>query len=156
MVAVRSAGYGRVNSDEEARPMKRSPKTYLALASATLAVAAAGASAATMHPELGAHLAGMGEHGVVNLQLTASSGKICWTFDVPSSTAATSAAIRVGANGATLLELGMHYTKSGCETESKMTLEHLEANPATYSVWVNTKAHPGDLRGALFAGMAHM
>ena len=136
--------------------MKRSPRTYLALASATLAFATAGASAATMHPELGAHLAGMGQHGVVNLQLTSSSGKICWTFDVPSSMAVTSAAIHVGANGATLLELGMHYTKSGCETESKMTLEHLEAKPATYSVWINTKAHRGDLRGALFAGMAHM
>ena len=63
--------------------MKRSPKTYLALAGATLAFTAAGASAATMHPELGAHLAGMGEHGVVNLQLTSGSGKLCWTFDVP-------------------------------------------------------------------------
>ena len=135
--------------------MKRSPTKHLALASAVVALAAAGASAATMHPELGAHLAGMGDHGVVNLQLTASSGKVCWTFDVPASVGATSAAIHVG-NGATLLELGMHYTKSGCETESKMTLEHLEAKPATYSVWVNTKAHTGDLRGALFAGMAHM
>ena len=37
-----------------------------------------------------------------------------------------------------------------------MTLEHLESTPATYSVWVDTKGHPGDLRGKLFAGMAHM
>ena len=132
------------------------PTTYLAVAGATLACAAAGASAATMHPELGAHLAGMGDHGVVNLQLTSSSGKICWTFGVPAGLGATSAAIHVGANGATLLELGMRYTKSGCEAESKMTLEHLETKPASYSVWVNTKAHQGDLRGALFAGMAHM
>ena len=135
--------------------MKRRPITSLAVAGATLALAAAGASAATMRPELGAHLAGMGDHGVVNLQLTASSGKICWTFTVPASVGATSAAIHVGSKGATLLELGMHYARSGCETESKMTLEHLEAKPAAYTVWVNTKAHQGDLRGALFAGMAH-
>ena len=136
--------------------MKRRPTTCLAVAGAALACSAAGASAATMHPELGARLAGMGDHGVVNLQLTSSSGKICWTFSVPASLGATSAAIHVGNRGATLLELGMHYAKSGCATESKMTLEHLEAKPATYSVWVNTKAHQGDLRGALFAGMAHM
>jgi len=136
--------------------MKRRPTTYLAVAGATLALVAAGASAASMHPELGAHLSGMGNHGVVNLQLTASSGKLCWTFTVPASVGATSATIHVGSAGATLLELGMHYTKAGCETESKMTLEHLEAKPAGYSVWVNTKAHQGDLRGALFAGMAHM
>jgi hypothetical protein len=126
------------------------------IAAATLAVASTGAVAATMHPELGSHLSGMGDHGVVNLQVTASSSKLCWTFDVPSTLGATLASIHVGKTGAMLLELGMHYTKSGCTTESKMTLEHLEASPATYWVWVNTKAHPGELRGALFAGMAHM
>ena len=48
------------------------------------------------------------------------------------------------------------YTKKGCTTAGEMTLEHLESTPAKYSVWINTKAHPGDLRGTLFAGMAHM
>jgi hypothetical protein len=37
-----------------------------------------------------------------------------------------------------------------------MTLEHLDAKPGAYSVWVNTKAHPGDLRGTLSAGTAAM
>jgi hypothetical protein len=143
-------------SNEEARPMTRRPLTMIAAtAGATLALAA-GASGSMMHPELGAHLSGMGEHGVVNLQLTAGSGKVCWTFDLPKKLDATVAAIHTGAAGATLLELGMHFTAKGCETESKMTLEHLEAKPASYSVWVNTKAHMGELRGALFAGMAHM
>ena len=50
----------------------------------------------------------------------------------------------------------MHYTKSGCASEAAMTLQHLETKPASYSVWVDTKAHPGELRGTLFAGMAHM
>ena len=82
-----------------------------------------------MHPELGAHLSGMGDHGVVNLQLTSSSGKLCWTFDVPDVMGATLATIHTGQTGATLLELGMHYTKTGCEKESAMTLEHLETKP---------------------------
>ena len=37
-----------------------------------------------------------------------------------------------------------------------MPLSHLEAKPAAYSVWVDTKGHPGELRGKLFAGMAKM
>jgi hypothetical protein len=135
--------------------MTRRPLTILAAAGATLALAAA-ADGAMMHPELGARLSGMGEHGIVNLQLTATTGKVCWTFDLPGSLGATGATIHTGASGPTLLELGMHYAKKGCETESKMTLEHLEAKPGAYSVWVNTKAHMGELRGALFAGMAHM
>jgi hypothetical protein len=32
----------------------------------------------------------------------------------------------------------------------------IESAPAKYRVWVDTKAHTGDLRGALFVGMAHM
>ena len=135
--------------------MKRRTTAVIASAGAALAIAA-GASASMMHPELGARLSGMGDHGVVNLQLTAKSGKLCWTFDVPGSIGATLASIHVGRSGPMLLELGMHYTKSGCAKESAMTLEHLEAKPSSYWVWVDTKAHRGELRGSLFAGMAHM
>ena len=60
------------------------------------------------------------------------------------------------ANGTILARLGTRYTKKGCTTASEMTLEHLESTPGKYSVWINTKGHPGDLRGTLFAGMAHM
>jgi hypothetical protein len=136
--------------------MKRSVMTVIAATGATLAFAVAGAAASTMHPELGARLSGMGDHGIVNLQVNSPKGKLCWTFDVPASMGATGASIHVGKTGAKLLELGMHYAKSGCENESAMTLEHLDAKPASYWVWVDTKAHPGELRGALFPGMAHM
>ena len=132
------------------------PTTVAAVAGATLTFAVAGTSASTMHSSLGARLSGMGEHGIVNLQATASSGKLCWTFDVPTLKGATRATIHTGPNGTVLLELGMHYTKTGCAKESMMTLEHLESKPGAYSVWVDTKAHPGEVRGTLFAGAAHM
>jgi uncharacterized protein (DUF2141 family) len=136
--------------------MQRRTTTAAALAAATLALAAAGASAATMNSKLGARLSGMGEHGTVNLQVTASSGKLCWTFDIPTVKGPTRATIQTGQSGATLIELGMDYTKTGCAKESAMTLEHLESKPGAYSVWVDTKAHPGQVRGTLFAGMANM
>ena len=61
-------------------------RTIGTIAAAALAAAALSATAAagTMHPELGARLAGMGEHGIVNLTSHATSGKLCWTFDVPT------------------------------------------------------------------------
>lgn len=134
--------------------MQWRPITVAALASASLALAAAGASATAMNTEFGAHLSGMGEHGTVNLHV--ASGKLCWAFDIPTVKGPTRATIHTGASGPVLVELGMHYTKSGCETESMMTLEHLEAKPAAYSVWVDTKAHPGEVRGTLLSGMVSM
>ena len=136
--------------------MKWRPATVATVAGTTLALAAAGAWASTMRSSLGARLSGMGEHGIVNLKATASSGKLCWTFDVPTVKGVTRATIHTGQSGTMLLELGTHYTKTGCAKESMMTLEHLEAKPRAYSVWVDTKAHPGEVRGALFAGTAHM
>ena len=97
----------------------------------------------------------MGEHGIVNLNVNAKGKKLCWTFDVPTK-GITGAAIHTRANGTILVWLGTTYTKKGCTTASEMTLEHLESAPGKYSVWINTKGHPGDLRGTLFAGMAHM
>ena len=134
--------------------MQWRPITVAALAGATLALAATGASATTMHTEFGAHLSGMGEHGTVNLHV--ASGKLCWAFDIPTVKGPTRATIHAGASGPVLLELGMHYTKSGCAQESMMTLEHLEAKPGAYSVWVDTKAHPGEVRGTLLSGMVSM
>lgn len=112
------------------------------------------AAAAAMHPHLGARLAGMGEHGVVNLTLDSASGRICWAFRVPA-TGITGASVR-DAHGMKVAELGMHYTAKGCDAAPKRALMLLEAKPGAYRVWVDTKGHPGDLRGALFAGMAHM
>jgi hypothetical protein len=127
----------------------------LATLGATLALSAGFASASMMHSHLGANLSGMGDHGSVNLTLNSSSGKVCWTFDLPMVSHITLTAVHTGSNGPVLIEFGMHYTKTGCEHVSAMTLQHLETHPTSYWVWVNTSGHPGDLRGHLHAGMAH-
>jgi hypothetical protein len=111
--------------------------------------------AAEMHPELGARVSGMGEHGIVNLQVKTKQGKLCWVFDLPT-TKATAASIHVGSKGVVLVKLGKTYTRNGCVKATGMTLDHLSTTPGKYWVWVNTKGHPGELRGKLFAGMAHM
>ncbi len=126
------------------------------MAAAAAPVAALAAGTATMHPELAARLSGMGEHGIVNLQAKQKLKQLCWTFELPTTTGITGASIHAGAKGAVLVRLGRTYTKKGCATVSAMTLEHLEAKPGAYWVFVDTKGHPGDLRGKLFAGMAHM
>jgi hypothetical protein len=122
---------------------------------AAAAPAALGASPA-MHPMFGARLTGMGEHGIVNLHSQAAKGKLCWSFDLPTATGITGASIHAGAQGVALVRLGTRYIAKGCTTTRAMTLEHLEAAPRKYSVWVDTKGHPGDLRGTLAAGVVHM
>ena len=107
-----------------------------------------------MHAELGAKLSGMGQHGIVNLQSNATKGKLCWTFEVPTK-GITGSSIRDTA-GMKVTELGMHYTAKGCEAVATKTLDMIESKPGSYRVWVDTKAHMGELRGKLFAGMAHM
>ena len=134
-------------------------KTYVVsmAAAGAAALALAGTAAAMgMHPNLGASLSGMGDHAVVNLHVTSTSGKLCWTFEPGSVKGITKASVHVGNSKRVLLELGMHYTKKGCTKASAMTLEHLESKPGSYWVFVDTTGHPGDLRGKLFAGMAHM
>jgi hypothetical protein len=126
--------------------------TLLALAVAAFAsIASAG-----MHSKLAARLAGMGEHGIVNLNVNAKAKKLCWTFDLPTTKGVTSASIHTGAKGAVLVRLGKKYARKACTSAPQMALEHLETTPRKYWVWVNTKGHPGDLRGRLFAGTAHM
>src|SRR5262245_36956030 len=107
-----------------------------------------------MHPELAARLSGMGEHGVVNLQVKSKTGQLCWTFDLPTTKGITGASIHVGSKAAVLIKLGKTYKAKGCTKASAMTREHLESKPGSYWVFVDTKGHPGDLRGKLFAGMA--
>jgi hypothetical protein len=127
--------------------------SLVALVSA-LSLGAYGAAADTMHPELGAKLAGMGEHGIVNFQSHATTGKLCWTFEL-SAKGLTGASIR-DAHGTIVAKLGSAYSAKGCATVSKKSLDLIESRPHLYDVWVDTKGHPGDLRGMLFAGMAHM
>lgn len=122
---------------------------------AVLALAAVPvATAGMMHPELGAHLSGMGEQGIVNLQAHESTGKLCWTFDLHVMQA-NGATVR-DAHGMTVARLGHMYSAKGCAQVAKTALQLIETKPMSYWVWVATPGHPGDLRGKLFAGMAHM
>jgi hypothetical protein len=123
------------------------------VASSAMLVGASAASAA-MHAELGAKLSGMGEHGIVNLQSNAAKGKLCWTFELTTK-GITGASIRDTA-GMKVAELGMHYSAKGCDAVATKTLDMIESKPGSYAVWVDTKGHPGDLRGKLVAGMVHM
>jgi hypothetical protein len=119
-----------------------------------LLIGASAALADTMHPVLGAKLSGMGEHGVVNLQSNATKGRLCWTFDV-STKGLTGASVRDNA-GMVVAKLGSSYKAKSCAAVSAKALGLIESKPASYMVWLDTKSHPGDLRGKLFAGMAHM
>ena len=116
------------------------------------AIGAGSAGAATMHPELGARLSGMGMQGVVNLTSNTTTHKLCWSFDLMAH-GLTGASVR-DAGGMALVQLGSMYASKGCVMASAMTLDELETKPGAYRVWVDTKNHPGDLRGTLFAGMA--
>ena len=132
----------------------RSKRLVAAVATATALAAVPVATAGMMHPKLGAHLSGMGEHGVVNLQSMSTAGKLCWTFTLGTK-GVTGASIRDTA-GMLVTRLGTGYTGKGCTKVSMTALDRLESKPAAYVVWVDTKGHPGDLKGKLFAGMAHM
>lgn len=132
----------------------RLPVLAAVAVAALVTISAATATIRGMHPHLGARLSGMGEHGIVNLTSTITKGRLCWTFDVPTK-GITAASIR-DAHGMKVAGLGMHYRKKGCAKVAKKALRLLEAHPARYRVWVDTKGHPGDLRGKLFVGMAHM
>jgi hypothetical protein len=121
---------------------------------AALVVGATAAQADTMHPELGARLSGMGEHGIVNLQSNSTNGQLCWTFRV-STRGITGASVRDSA-GMLVARLGMTYRPTSCAAVSAKVLALIESKPGRYVVWLDTKGHPGDLRGKLFAGMAHM
>jgi hypothetical protein len=112
------------------------------------------AAAGMMHPTLGARLSGMGQHGIVNLQSHASKGQLCWKLQL-SVMHPLASTIR-DKDGTTVARLGHMYRAQGCAMVAKKALRMLESKPGSYWVWVATKGHPGDLRGKLFAGMAHM
>lgn len=125
-----------------------------AAAAAACALAAPAALGADMHPVLGAKLSGMGDHGVVNFHSNIAKHQLCWTFDVMAEHV-TGASIR-DRHGMIVAKLGSGWKAKGCAMEPTRALRLIEAKPASYVVWVDTKGHPGDLRGKLFAGMAHM
>jgi hypothetical protein len=112
------------------------------------------ATAGMMHPTLGARLSGMGEHGIVNLQAHSAKHQLCWKFEL-GTMHALGATVR-DAHGMIVARLGHMYRAKGCAMVAKRSLALIESKPGGYWVWVATKAHPGELRGKLFAGMAHM
>lgn len=130
--------------------------TILILTVAVAGALSAGslASTGTMHPTMGARLAGMGHHGVVNLHSYESTGRLCWKFQL-NVMHVSGATIR-DAHGMIVARLGHMYSAKGCAMVSKMALRKIESTPSSYRVWVATPGHPGELRGKLFAGMATM
>lgn len=132
----------------------RSKRLVTTVAVCAAVVTSGSAGAAMMHPTLGAHLAGMGETGVVNLTLNATKGQVCWTFDLPAK-GLTGASIRDG-SGMSVASLGSMYSAKGCGAATKTAIDAIETKPGSYRVWVATKGHPSDLQGTLFAGMASM
>jgi hypothetical protein len=121
-----------------------------AAALAVVPVAAAG----MMHPELGARLSGMGETGIVNLTAHTRTHQLCWKFELHVMHV-LGATVR-DRHGMIVARLGHMYRAKGCAMVPKMSLKLIEEKPGRYWVWVATKSHPGDLRGRLSAGMAHM
>jgi hypothetical protein len=130
-------------------------KRFVAAAAAMAALAAVPvATAGMMHAVLGAHLSGMGEHGIVNFHSHAAKGQLCWHFDLQVMHPLASTVRDKG--GMTVASLGHMYRPRGCAMVPKMSLKAIEEHPGHYWVWVATKGHPSELRGKLFAGMAHM
>jgi len=130
--------------------------------------AAAFAATAAMHPELGAKLTGKHEvptgspvgHGIVNLNLKAGSGKVCWTFEIvglPKPKFAHIHKAPAGKAGPIVVALGRTYKAKGCTSAPKNTIEAIESNPNAYYFNVHTAKYPnGAIRGQLVAGMVHM
>jgi hypothetical protein len=132
----------------------RSKLLALAVAATAAAFGAGAAGADTMHPELGARLAGMGVHGIVNFQSQLAKSRLCWTFELPAS-GWTAATIR-DAHGMVVVRLGTAFKAKSCAAVAARALRLLETKPGAYRVWVDTKGHPGDVRGTLVSGMVHM
>jgi hypothetical protein len=132
------------------RPKRLTAAIVVAAALFAVPVAAAG----MLHPTLGARLSGMGEHGIVNLQAHGAKNQLCWKFEL-SVMHPLGATVR-DAHGMIVARLGHMYRAKGCAMVPKKSLALIEKKPGRYGVWVATKGHPGDLRGRLFAGMAHM
>ena len=132
----------------------RSKRWSAAAVAAAALVAIPTATAGMMHSTLGARLAGMGEHGIVNLQAHAAKHELCWKFEL-STMHVLGATVRDG-HGMIVARLGHMYRATGCAMVPKKSLALIESKPGRYWVWVATKNHPGELRGRLHAGMAHM
>ena len=89
------------------------------------------AAAGGMHPALAAKLAGMGEHGIVNLQSKATKGQLCWTFDVMTK----------GITGASIRDAARHdrrearhdVQEEGLRDGPEEGADLIESKPGSYS-----------------------
>jgi hypothetical protein len=146
-------------------------KRMLLLVAAAVLVAVpstALARTSAMHPELSAKLLGKTEvpkgsptaHGIVNLDLKAAGGKVCWTFDIAGVRKPTAAHIHkasIGKAGPVVVPLGAAYKAKGCTKAPTKMIEAIEAHPNAYYVNVHNAQYPaGAIRGQLVVGMMHM
>jgi hypothetical protein len=149
--------------------MQKILQLLLAAAAALVLPLAATGSPTAMHPELGAKLAGKQEvpkgpgaaHGIVNLNLKAASGKVCWTFELAGLGGAPTAAHihrgQAGKAGPIVVPLGGTFKAKGCASATKKVIEAIESSPNAYYVNVHTAKYPGGAaRGQLVVGMVHM
>lgn len=138
------------------------------LATAALFAPAALALPSAMHPELGAKLLGKNEvpkgsqtaHGIVNLNLKAAAGQVCWTFELAGVATPLAAHIHkggAGVSGPVFIPLGSKYKAKGCISAPKKMIDAVETNPNGFYVNVHNAKYPnGIVRGQLVAGMVHM
>src|SRR3954462_4814049 len=105
-------------------------KALVVALAAAAAIGAGTARADTMHPVLGAKLAGMGEHGIVNFQSMAMKGRLCWTFSL-NTKGVTGASIRDSA-GMVVTKLGSSYAAKSCGAVTTKALNLIESKPASY------------------------
>ena len=129
-------------------------KRLAAAAVAAAALAVVPTAMAETIPMFGAHLSGMGETGIVNLTAHSKTHQLCWTFQLHVMHV-TGATVR-DKHGMIVARLGHMYRSEGCAMVPTKSLQLLETKPGRYWVWVATNGHPGELRGRLHAGMAHM
>ena len=148
--------------------MKHRSVRLIVVVAAFVLPAAALAGGAAMNPELGAKLTGKYEvpkgspngHGIVNLNLKAAAGKVCWTFQLAGVGSPTAAHIHkggAGVAGPVVVPLGGSYKAKGCASAPKNVIEAIESSPNAYYVNVHTAKYPnGSVRGQLVVGMVHM
>src|SRR5215510_7749526 len=82
-----------------------------AAAAAALAVVPV-AAAGMMHPQVGAHLSGMGETGIVNLTAHSATHRLCWKFQLHLMHP-LGATVR-DKHGMIVARLGHMYRAKGC------------------------------------------
>jgi hypothetical protein len=139
-----------------------------AVGAAAVLAPAALAVPTSMHPELGAKLLGTNEvpkgspsaHGIVNLTLSTTKRRVCWTFQLLGVVKPQAAHIHKGrarTSGPVFIPLGAAYRAKGCTSASAARIRAVESNPNGFYVNVHNAKYPnGVVRGQLVPGMVHM